>query len=37
MFGGGSKTGSQLITAFTETKHKMELSEDMKRMKEVQD
>jgi len=25
MFGGGSKTSSQLITAFTETKHNMEL------------
>lgn len=37
MFGGGSKTSSQLITAFTETKHNMELKEDQKRMAEFQE
>lgn len=34
---GGSKTSSQLITAFTETKHNLELSEDRKRLSEFHD
>jgi hypothetical protein len=32
-----SKTSSQLITAFTETKHNMELNEDKRRMAEFHD
>lgn len=31
---GGSKTSSQLITAFTETRHNLELGEDKKRLHE---
>lgn len=34
---GGSKTSSQLITAFTETKHNLQMSEDKKRLADFTD
>ena len=33
----GSKTSSQLITAFTETKHNLELGEDRRRLMDFHD